>query len=114
VKSPGPTNLEFAKEDFDGHDHTNNFGARTSGVSGETEDKVKMMTDVGMHPVRGLRLNGPPGCGKIALTRETPRLLTGTSTQSCVGARTFGPMGRWLREARSWSVCRSCGGAQSM
>ena len=34
------------------------------------------MLDLGLTPVRGLLLYGPPGCGKTALAREISKLLT--------------------------------------
>ena len=50
--------------------------ARNSGTSFQGEDEMRMMIDLGLHPVRGLVLHGPPGCGKTVLAREISRLLT--------------------------------------
>jgi SpoVK/Ycf46/Vps4 family AAA+-type ATPase len=47
--------------------------------SGEAEVRAKdlqAMLDLGLTPVRGLLLYGPPGCGKTASAREISKLLT--------------------------------------
>jgi vesicle-fusing ATPase len=38
--------------------------------------EMKEMLNLGLQPVRGLLLHGPPGCGKTALALEISRLLT--------------------------------------
>jgi vesicle-fusing ATPase len=49
---------------------------RNSGSEDESTDEIKLMLDLGLHPVRGLVLHGPPGCGKTVLAREISRILT--------------------------------------
>mmetsp|Transcript_28752 Transcript_28752/g.43881 ORF Transcript_28752/g.43881 Transcript_28752/m.43881 type:complete len:597 (+) Transcript_28752:104-1894(+) len=43
-----------------------------------TKDNNELQTllELGLHPVKGLLLYGPPGCGKTALAREISRQLT--------------------------------------
>ena len=50
--------------------------AQTHGESDDRAHELRMMMDLGLHPVRGLLLYGPSGCGKTALAREISRLLT--------------------------------------
>jgi vesicle-fusing ATPase len=48
-----------------------------SGAAAQVRAKdLQVMLDLGLTPVRGLLLYGPPGCGKTALAREISKLLT--------------------------------------